>query len=39
MGRISAGTCISCSRGVARMTHSAENASENTVPAMAVVDT
>ena len=39
MGMISVGTCSSRSRGFARMTQAAEKASENTVPAMAVVDT
>ena len=39
MGRISAGTCSSRSRGFASRMHNSEKASENTVPAMAVVDT
>ena len=39
MGRISSGTCISRSSGVASRTQRTEKTSENTVPAMAVVET
>ena len=39
MGRIAAGTCSSRSSGSASSTHRAEKVKENTVPAMAVVDT
>ena len=39
MGRMSAGTCNSRSRGVASRTQSRENATENAVPAMAAVET
>ena len=39
MGKIAAGTCSNRSSGSARSTHRAEKVKENTVPAMAVVDT
>ena len=39
MGRMAVGTCSSRSSGSASNTHKAEKVKENTVPAMAVVET